>query len=358
MLERLLGRPHTEPRGRAKERPLGPPTRDITQLIRHLVAPYIVPEADPFQAQYVAAVDEAISREMRGLLHHPTFQALEANWRALNWLVTSLETGEDLKLYVLDVSKEELLATFEAAGSDLEQWSLYRLLVEKERKTPGGEPWSVLVGCYDFGATTRDLRLLAALGALASQAGGPVLAAAEPTLLGCRSLIECADPRNGGPMDENAERAWQALRESAFAPWIGLSMPRILLRLPYGERTDATERFAFEELAQQPDHEAFLWGNPAFACALLIAQAFEASGWSMEPGDRLDVEDLPAYTYEEDGEPRMLPCAEVFLTERAAEAILNRGIMPLVSYRNRNAVRLMRFQSIARPAKPVTGQWV
>ena len=141
------------------------------------------------------------------------------------------------------------------------------------------------------------------------------------------------------------------------ASWLGLALPRILLRNPYGKRTDPVEAFDFEEIADVHEHEAFLWGNPAFACAQLLGAAFEEQGWSLQPGERLEIDDLPAYTYQEDGESRLLPCAELCLTERAAEAILERGLMPLMSYKNRDAVRLARFQSLAFPPAPLRGAW-
>ena len=222
----------------------------------------------------------------------------------------------------------------------------------------GGEPWSVLVGDYSFTTEAQNLSLLAALGAIASQAGGPFLAAADASMLGCRSLLETPDPRDWKVKDKQAEQAWQTLRQSSVAEWIGLAQPRILLRLPYGKTSDPLEYFDFEELRPQHAHEDYLWGNPAFACALLIAMAFQTKGWSMQPGDYLDVEDLPAFTFEEEGEAKMMACAELFLIERAAEAMLDRGVMPMISYRNRNAVRLMRFQSIAEPLKALSGSWV
>ncbi len=357
MFERLLGRQLTE----RVETPSGVRRTEsqaiIHQLIQGIVGPYIVPEADPFQPQYVAAVDEAISEQMRAVLHHPHFQALEALWRSVHGLVTGLETGQDLKLYLLDISKNELAEDIKATQGQLEESGLYRLLVEKGVGTLGGKPWSVLVGDYTFTTEAEELSLLAALGAIGSQAGGPFLAAADASMLGCRSLVETPDPRDWKIKDTQAEQGWRALRQSSVASWIGLAHPRILLRLPYGKDSDALDSFEFEELGQEREHESYLWGNPASACAMLIAAAYQTNGWTMEPGDYLDMEDLPAHTFEEEDETRMMACAEVFLTERAAEAMLDRGLMPLISYRNRNAVRLMRFQSIAEPCKALAGPW-
>ncbi len=329
----------------------------IKQYARDIVRPYTVPKADPFQPQYVAAVDQAISEQMRAVLHHPDFQALEALWRSVYGMITSVETDLDLKIYLLDITKDELAEDIKAAQDQLEDSELYRLLVEKSTGTLGSDPWSLLVGDYTFTTEDNDLSLLAALGAIGSQAGSPFLAAADASFLGYRSVVETPDPRDWKLKDTEAESALQNLRQSSVAPWIGLVHPRILLRMPYGKDSDPLDYFEFEELRHQREHESYLWGNSAFACAMLIAIAFQMKGWSMEPGDYLDVENLPAHIFEEDGESQMMACAEEFLTERAASAMLDRGLMPMMSYRNRDAVRLMRFQSIAEPLTALAGSW-
>jgi type VI secretion system protein ImpC len=330
---------------------------DLNALIRNVVAPHIVPDAPPHQAQYIAAVDAATSEQMNSILHHPQFQVLESLWRGVQWLMSNLDLSEQLKLYVLDVSQGELLADIRAAQGNVELSGLYRLLVEQGKGTTGGEPWSVIVGNYAFGLADQDVGLLASLGAIASYAGGPFIAAANPEIVGCDSLAATPDPRDWTPPQGAAVEGWHALRESLMAPWIGLALPRMLLRLPYGKATDSIEQFDFEELGTSREHESYLWGNGAFACALLIGRSFTSRGWDMEPGDELDVEDLPAHTFDDDGEKRLQPCAETNLNDRAGQAILDAGLMPLLSHKNRNSVRVMRLQSIAHPSQPLSGPW-
>ena len=350
LLERLLGR-----------RPAGLPREtlpiDIAAFLKQIVEPYITPAHEPQQQAFIAVIDALIGEAMRTVLHHPAFQALEAAWRGVHWLVTRLETGEALQLYLLDATRQELAADMAAAAGDLAACGLYRRLVDQSGGAPGGEPWSLLAGNYAFGAGPEDVTLLAALGAIAAQAGGPFLAMAEPGLLGVSFLAETPDPRDWRDLDTESERRWRALRASPAASWLGLMLPRVLLRLPYGQRTDPIESFPFEEMPSLHSHETFLWGNPAFAGALLIGLAFQEQGWAMAPGDRLEIDDLPAYTGQEQGETRLQPCAEALLSERAAEAMLARGVMPLLSFRNRNAARLLRFQSLADPPAALSGPW-
>jgi type VI secretion system protein ImpC len=303
----------------------------------------------------VRSVDSAAGTLMRAVLHDPAFQALEALWRSVHGLVVNLETGEDLEIHLLDLSHEALEAEMVAAASAPASSSLYRLLVEEGPGEPGERPWSLLVGNYRFGAGERDTRTLATLGAIAVQAGAPFLAAADPSVLGCASLPESPDPREWTALDDEDEARWATMRRSPNAGWLGLALPRVLLRLPYGRETDEVEQFTFEEVSAGWNHENYLWGNPAFACAQLLGESFTATGPAMQAGDHLDVGDLPAHTLPTEEGPALQACAEVFLPERAADAILRRGLMPLMSFRNRNMVRLLRFQSIADPPAPISG---
>ena len=143
---------------------------------------------------------------------------------------------------------------------------------------------------------------------------------------------------------------WSMLRRSAIAPWIGLAMPRVLGRLPYGAKTDAIDGFAFEELAGTNDHDGYLWGNPALACAEVIGRNLIADTNDAEtPEIALDVPDLPAHVRDVGGERELKPCAERLLSLHIGEEILKRGLMPMLSFRDRNAARFLRLQSIAEP---------
>jgi type VI secretion system protein ImpC len=320
----------------------------LDQLLSEVVAPYIVPNADRRLPALLRSVDETAAALLRVILHHPDFQALESTWRSVHDLVTEIEADAVVELGLVDVTRAEL----EADGVT----ALERLLTDREA-ADAGSVWPLLVAGVTFGPDEGGVNLLEWLGAIARRAGGPVLAAADPGLVGCRSFAETPDPQEWQTLDADAASRWHRLRASASAPWIGLAMPRILLRLPYGKRTDPVEAFDFEEIPSGRDHEAYLWGNPAFSCARLIASSFAENGAAMEPGDHLELDNLPAAVYDDGEGPRMKPCAETALTEAAAQRILDAGAMPLLASSRRNAVRLMRFQSIAHPPRALAGKW-
>jgi type VI secretion system protein ImpC len=331
---------------------------EIHRLIRDIVSPHVVPDVSNEREVYIRSLDDAISSQMRSLLHHPHFQAVESIWRSTYRVVTGLETDETLQIHLLDASKAEVKADLEAAAGDLRNSGLYRKLVEQQLLSPGGEPWTIIASDFAFSVDSDDIELLAGLGAIAAQAGGPFLARASAGMLGCEDYPQLAAPENWQPMAEETAAQWQALRSSPLAPWIGLLLPRVLLRLPYGENRDEIDSFSFEEMPGAPSsHEAFLWGSPAFACALQMAAELQQNGFSATPGGLLDLEDLPSLTFEADGEKQLMPCAESWISERTGTAILAHGVMPLLSYRNRNAVRLMRLQSIAEPIQGLRGVW-
>jgi type VI secretion system protein ImpC len=336
---------HSQDRA-AEDRPSRAPD-ELQKFVRRVTEPHLVAAADPRQAELLSVIDRALSAQMRALLHVPAFQALEAAWRAVFFLVRRIETSSQLKLYLIDVSKEQLAADL-MSSPDLRASGAYRLLVEKSVGTPGAEPWAVIVGNYTFGAERQDAELLARLAKIAKAAGAPFIAAASPRLLGCASLADTPDPRDWKlTPDPNDAAAWTALRGLPEATAIGLALPRFLLRLPYGKKTDPIEAFDFEEMPEAPPHEDYLWGNPAFACALLLAQSFSEYGWEMRPGTHAEIDGLPLHVYQRDGESEPKPCAEALLTEQAAERILEQGLMPLVTLKGRDAVRLLTFQSVA-----------
>jgi type VI secretion system protein ImpC len=291
------------------------------RMLSEIVGKYATENPDPRRPEWIDKTDNAISGEMRALLHLPEFQALEAAWRGLYFLTRKLDTGEELKIYVMDLPQEEL-----TAGTGLAD--MMRAL--------DTAPFALVAGLYAFGKA--DEGALERIAAVAQNANAPFLSGLAPDVVGM-------------------EEVFGTLRHSMKARWIGLAMPRFLLRLPYGEKTDATETFAFEEMPSTPQHQSYLWGNPAIACAYLLGEAFSRHGWQMRPGLVQDIDGLPLHVYKVDGASEVKPCAEVLLTETVAELLLDRGFMPLATMKGTDRVRLVRFQSVAQPAAALAGKW-
>jgi type VI secretion system protein ImpC len=352
-IERLLGK------SPSKKTPLSQASRpvDIEKLIGEVVRPYIVPAPDPQQPELITQLDQAISGQMRAILHHRDFKELEAAWLLLRFIVSQVETNETLKIYIIDVSKAELAADL-ASPDGFQSTGTYRLIVEQSVGVQGANPYALLLGCYTFDQTSEDIKLLHQLGLIAQAAGAPLVACADSHFAGCPSLAATPDPNDWRWQPKpDASQLWQQLRGMPEAAYTGLLLPRLLLRLPYGSKTDPVERFSFEEFSPLAGHEQYLWGNSAGLCACLLANAFSEFGWNLTDGLGCDLSGLPMHIYESDGQKHVTPCAETILTERAFGILIDKGLMPVVSVKGRDAVRLPRFQSIASPLTPLSAPW-
>jgi type VI secretion system protein ImpC len=353
----LLDRVLSESECQVKAASASPDTAEWNAFLRKIVKPHLVPDDDPEQVELAATVDAASAGLMDTILHHPDFQAIEAAWRAVHFLVSRLETDILLKLYLLDISKTELSADL-TSTEDLRSTATYKFLVERAAETFGGVPWAVLAGNYTFDHTRKDAELLGRMAKIAKKAGAPFIAAAHSHLLGCESLAESPEP-NDWEMQSDAEdgSAWGALRRLPEASYLGLALPGFLLRLPYGVNTDPIEYFEFEEMPNVSTHSHYLWANPCYACVFLLALGFSKYGWDLRPGIIKDVDGLPIYVCQKEGEARIKPCAEVLLIEQTAEIIMEKGLMPLISFKDQAKVRLARFQSLADPVTHLAGRW-
>lgn len=326
------------------------PADALLAYVHDLVAPHLEKTNDPQQKELLAELDETIAGQMRALLHQPLFQALESSWRALDWLVRNTETDSQLQLYLFDVSKAELFADL-ATASDLRTTGLYRLLVTQPVK---GEPWALLGADLYFRPWIEEIELLARLAMIADQAGAPLLSGADPSILGVKNP---EDLRHTEEWDEG-DPIWQEIRQLPEARRIGLALPRFLIRLPYGKLSNPVERFAFEEMPNRSSvHASYLWANPMYACVQLTAHAFAVNRWDMRPGQYQNIESVPLHSYVEYGSPEVKPCAEVLLTLQAAERMIAQGLMPLLTMKGTDTVRVGMFQSIADPPTPLEGRW-
>lgn len=323
---------------------------DLHGFIQRIAAPHTVEATPGRQAEVLDRIDSAVAAQLRELLHHAHFRGLESIWRGLEMLALRVETDERLQIHLVDLTRVELEAELERDARG-EPSGLCRLLRDPAR-TPGEVPWTLLIGCYTF--RPGQARLLARIGAAAREAGAPFIARAAPELAGVPGFEGRPEPSDWTPL---ADAEWNALRHSGEARWIGLALPRFLLRLPYGAEGVATDVVELEEADSPPCHEDYLWGNPAIACAILLARSFTEAGWEMRPERNLQLDRLPLHIAEGPDGAVAQPCAESLMTDDAAARLLDLGFMPLASFRDQDRVRLVRFQSIAEPLAALSGRW-
>lgn len=325
---------------------------ELGNLIGKLVKPYLIQTDAAEQSKLLMVVDEVVSDVMRKILHHPQFQALESAWRALYLLVRRIETNSDLKIFLVDVAKQELTENLKSS-EDLSKSEVSRLVCDK-----GIEPWAVICGNYTFELNVNDAATLLRLAKLGESISAPFISHIKPQMFGFDDFYSNSASDSWHFSDDSAvNRLWATVRDVSEARYIGLALPRFLSRLPYGMETEPTESFNFEELTASMEHHQYLWTNPSFACALLLAQTFEQRGWHIKREFCRDLDNLPLHLYKDDGEAKTKSPAEVTLTQNNCEKLLEQGLMPLVAFRNSDKVMLARFQSISSSQPSLGGRW-
>ena len=302
-------------------------------------------------------VDNLLSTQMREVIHHPAFQELEGSWRGLYYFVANTETDDLLKLKFLDISKEALLKSLDRYKGELWEHSpIFELIVTEAYGGIGGEPYGCLVGDYHFDHSPRDVTLLGEIGKIAAAAHCPFIAGAAPSVLGMNSWAELAALTDiEKRFREPNYAAWRSLRESEDSRYIGLTMPRFLARLPYGNSIDPTETFDFEESPNGTDMDRFVWANSAYAMAANIGRSFKLYGWcsrirGVESGGA--VEGLPMYAFPaDDGGVDMKCPTEIAIGDRREAELAQAGFLPLVHRKNSDFAAFIGAQSLHKPAQ-------
>jgi type VI secretion system protein ImpC len=315
--------------------------------------PTVSRDAREMIAAGVARIDALLGRQLSRVLQHPSFQRLEASWRGLYDLVRNSETDETLKIRVLNAGKSELLDEIERAGA-FDRTALFQKL---DRAAEDGEPFGVLLGDYAFSNEVPDLAGLEAIARIAAAAQAPFLAAAAPAFFGLDDFAELDDmPEFSHRMDSAEYKGWNEFRSADSSRSVGLCLPSILARLPYGPDTRAVELFPFEEDLREAGRRSYLWGNSVFALGRRITAAFAREGscdhiQGMETGGK--VQRLPVHIVRVDDEPVVTgPCA-VALSQRRASELVRLGFIPLVSIRNTDEAAFLAVPSCHRSHEPI-----
>ncbi len=303
----------------------------------------------------IADIDRLLSAQLNAIMHAPEFQKLEGSWRGLHYLVMQSETSVMLKLRVLNISKKELGKDLEKAA-EFDQSALFKKVYEEEYGTFGGAPYGALVGDYEFGRNPQDIGLLEKISNVAAAAHAPFLAAADPGLMGLEAFTDLPNPRDLAKKFEKPDYAkWKSFRESEDSRYVGLALPHVLMRLPYGPDTVPTETFNFKEDVDGTDHSKYLWGNAAYAMATRLTASFAMHGWcatirGVESGGKVDG--LPTHTFRtDDGEIAMKCPTEIAITDRREKELSDLGFMPLVHCKGTDYAAFFAAQSCQKSKK-------
>jgi type VI secretion system protein ImpC len=301
-----------------------------------------------------AALDRKLTEQINQILHHEEFQKLEAAWRGLHYLVMNTSTGKDMKIRVMNMSKEECRRMFrQYRDAAWDQSPLFKKIYESEFGQLGGQPYGSFVCDYYFDHSAPDLEVMKGLARIGSASHAPFIAGAAPALLGMESWTELSNPRDLGKLfDATDYLAWRTFRNSEDSRYMALAMPRFLGRPLYGAKTEPVDGFDFEE-ETGGDHDHHLWLNASYAMGTRITEAFNTYGWvtrirGVESGGT--VEGLPTATFPTDDGGIDLKCpTEIAISDRREAELSGAGLMALLHRKNTDQATFIGAQTLHRP---------
>jgi len=301
----------------------------------------------------IAQIDHLLSIQLNEIMHHPSFQKLEGSWRGLKHLMDHSETGTQLKIRVLNVTKKELLRDIEKAP-EFDQSALFKKVYEEEYGVFGGAPFGALIGDYEFGKHPEDLALLEGISHVAAQAHAPFVSAAAPDLLNLESFTQLDAPRDLAKIFDSTEYAkWKSFRQGEDSRYVALCLPRTLSRLPYGKDTKPIDEFSYEEHVDGTDHSKYLWMNAAYSLGTRMTNSFSMYGMCVAmrgvEGGGL-VEGLPTHNFYTDEGDIALKCpTEIPITDRREKELADLGFVPLVHCKGTDYAAFFSVQSAQKP---------
>ena len=286
---------------------------------------------------HISQIDQKISRQLDVVMHNKTFQEIESTWRGLKFLVDRTDFRRNVKIELLDISKEDLRQDFEDAP-EISQSGFYRHTYIQEYDTPGGEPIGVTISNYEFDRSSQDIALLRNISKVAASAHMPFVGSAGPKFFGKETMEEVAAIKDIGNYFDRAEYTkWNSFRETDDSRYVGLTLPRVLARLPYGPETVPVRSFNYVEDVKGLDHDRYLWANASYAFAANMAQSFVRNGWCVQiRGPQAGgLVEIPT---------------EVLIPETREFEFANLGFIPLSFYKNRDYACFFSANSTQKPA--------
>jgi len=303
--------------------------------------------------EHIASLDAQISRQLDTVMHHPEFQRVESTWRGVKSLIDQTDFRQNVRIELLDISKDHLVQDFEDAP-EIAQSGLYLHTYTQEYDTPGGEPIAAAISNYEFSRSPQDIALLRNISKVSAAAHMPFIGSVGPAFFGKKSMEEVAAIKDIGNYFDRAEYIkWKAFRESDDSRYIGLLMPRVLGRLPYGPDTVPVRSFNYIESVKGPDHEKYLWTNASFAFAANMVKSFITNGWCVQirgPQSGGAVTELPIHLYDLGTGNQVKIPSEVMIPETREFEFANLGFIPLSYYKNRDYACFFSANSAQKPA--------
>ncbi|OYW68706.1 type VI secretion system contractile sheath large subunit [Bosea sp. R86505] len=301
--------------------------------------------------QMLATIDQKMSAQLDTILHDESFQKLESAWRGLKFVVDRTDFRQNIRIEVLNASKDELLADFEDSPEVVKS-GLYKHIYSAEFGQFGGKPYGAVVANYEMSAGPQDVKLMQFMSSVGAISHAPVIASAGPKMFGCEKYEDIANLKDLESIFEGPKYAkWNAFRETEDARYLALTVPRFLLRVPYGPDTVPVKSFNYQETTAG-DTDRYLWGNAAYTFATRLTDSFAQYRWCpniIGPQSGGAVENLPIHTFESMGQVQSKVPTEVLVTDRREYELAEQGFIALTMRKGSDNAAFFSANSVQKP---------
>ncbi len=303
----------------------------------------------------IAYLDGKLTKQTNVIMHREAFQQLEATWRGLYFLADRTETSPQLQIEVFDATKEEWRKDLEKAGMKVQRTKLYRELIPKRFTRPGGKPFSLLLADYYINHLSPDVSLLKRIAPIVARAHVPILFGAEAALLGLDNFRQLEEPFDIAQRLASRDYIeFRSLRDSLDTPYVGVALPRFLLRRPYGPTTNPVDGLAFQEDVDGTDASKYLWGNSVFALGACVTNAMHWYGEAVairgaQGGGKVVDLPLPPSFNTGPGAGEAKCSTEVFIDGELQSALINAGLITLSAYEDTDFAVFFNVPSLHKP---------
>jgi type VI secretion system protein ImpC len=299
----------------------------------------------------LAQIDQTISAQINEIMHHASFQEMESSWRSVKFLVDRTDFRQNIKLEMLNASKEDLLSDFEDSP-EVVRSGLYKHVYVDEYGQFGGQPFAAVISNYQFGPGAQDMKLLQYSASVGAMAHAPFIASASPEFMGVERFEDLPNLKDLESIFEGPKYAkWRSFRESEDSRYVGLTLPRFLLRLPYGAETIPVKGFNFEEKTDGQT-TSYLWGNASFAFASRLNDSFAKYRWTpnvIGPQSGGAVEDLPLHNFEAMGQTETKIPTETLISDRREFELAEQGFIALTMRKGSDNAAFFSANSAQQP---------
>jgi len=303
---------------------------------------------------HIAEIDRKLSVQLDEIMHHDKFQQMETAWRSLKFLVDRTDFKKNVKIDILDISKDEMAEDFEDAP-EIIQSGLYKHVYTQEYDTPGGEPYAAMVSNFAFDSSPSDINLLQNVSKVAASCHCPFMGSATPKFFGKENVSDLTKIEDLHSYMERSEfLKWNSFRQTEDSRYVGLTLPRFLLRLPYGPENTPVKEFNYTEQVTGEDHNKYLWGNASFSFAANMVRSFVDNGWCVQirgPESGGKVEDLPIHFFDVGKGKQMKIPTEILIPETREFEFAFEGFIPLSFYKNRDYACFFSANSTQKPTE-------